>query len=118
MQVRVPFQQRWQQALLEGGKVCTSRTKRLGGPGDTFEAFGADFELRTVERLTLRDIRDNLHLQEGCETADEFQRLWTDLHPRKGFVPDQLVYVHWFVRKDTGQQKHVENGGSGGGLSM
>jgi len=85
--------------MLSGLKVCTSRSRRFGRPGDTFEAFGADFELRAIGRLSLRHVRDRLYLQEGCESLEEFQRAWSELHPRKGFVPERLVYVHWFVRK-------------------
>ncbi len=46
-------------------------------------------------------MKDRLYLQEGCESPEEFQRAWSGLHPRKGFVPERPVYVHWFVRKAT-----------------
>jgi hypothetical protein len=45
MKVKIPFQERWRGAMLEQHKVCTSRNKRYGKPGDTFQAFDADFEI-------------------------------------------------------------------------
>ena len=101
MRVRIPFQQRWRESMLTGNKVCTSRGRRFGKPGDTFEAFGADFELQAVEKMPLGDVKDSLYLQEGCESPEEFQRVWTKLNPRRGFVPEQQVHVHWFIRKNT-----------------
>jgi len=85
--------------MLSGRKVCTSRNRRSGSPGDLFEAFGADFELRAIEKLPLRHVRDRLYIQEGCESPEDFQRSWNELHPRKGFIPEKAVYVHWFARK-------------------
>jgi hypothetical protein len=99
MAASLPFQPRWREAMLSGRKVCTSRSRRFGRPGDTFQAFGTGFELRAIERLPLLHVKDHLYLQEGCESPDEFQRAWNELHPRRGFVPEQPVYVHWFVRK-------------------
>jgi hypothetical protein len=71
----------------------------LGRPGDTFEAFGAQFGLRALQRLPLAEVRDRLYLEEGCATPDEFQEAWSGLHPRKRFHPTQMAYVHWFVRQ-------------------
>ena len=88
--------------MLAGRKVCTSRSRRSGRPGDIFEAFGAHFELRAIERLPLGHVKERLYLQEGCESPEEFQRAWSELHPRKGFVTELPVYVHWFARKNVG----------------
>ena len=85
--------------MLANQKVCTSRNKRYGRPGDTFQAFGADFELLAVTRTTLLDVSRHFFQQEGCSSPEEFEEIWTELHPRRGFVPAQAVYLHRFCRK-------------------
>ena len=99
MEISIPFQERWRDAILDGSKSATTRTKRYGSPGDPFEAFGSEFELVSVEKLTLQDVSETLYQEEGCGSAREFRELWAKLHPRKGFVPHQAVYVHRFRRK-------------------
>jgi hypothetical protein len=99
MQITIPFQERWRDAILDGSKSSTTRTKRYGRTGDTFEAFGADFELASIEKMTLEDVSETLHEEEGCGSPAEFRALWAKLHPRKGFVPHQSVYVHRFRGK-------------------
>ena len=99
MRISIPFQERWRDAILEGSKSSTARTKRYGSPGDTFESFGAEFELVSVEKMTLEDISESLYEEEGCGSPAEFRALWAKLHPRKGFVPDQVIYVHRFLKR-------------------
>jgi hypothetical protein len=98
MEVKIPFQECWRGAMLEQHKVCTSRNKRYGKPGDTFQAFEAEFEIVAVAKITLQDVSSNLYIQEGCSSPEELERLWADLHPRRGFLPEQPVYVHWFIK--------------------
>ena len=100
MIVKIPFQERWRDAMLENRKVCTGRSRRYGKPGDIFQAFGVDFELLTIARMPLKDVSADLFKQEGCGSPGEFERIWAELHPRKGFVPGQIVYIHWFNRKE------------------
>ena len=82
--------------MMHGDKTCTSRNKRYGQAGDRFEAFGHTFELTKVERMRLKDVRDMLYKQEGCQSPKEFYDIWVKLHPRKGFIAEQLVWVHYF----------------------
>ena len=99
MEISIPFQERWRDAILDGSKSATTRTKRCGSAGDTFGAFGAEFELVSVEKLPLQEVSETLYREEGCGSPQEFRKTWAKLHPRRGFVSHQSVYVHRFRRK-------------------
>jgi hypothetical protein len=64
-----------------------------------------EFELLAVAKLPLEEVSKNLFRQEGCSSPEEFREIWAELHPRKGFVPEQMVYVHWFSKKKWFQRK-------------
>lgn len=98
MKVEIPFQEMWRDKMVNGEKICTTRTKRYGKKGDTFEAFDLTFVLTLVLPATLRSVADNRYVAEGCRSAQEFVSIWRRLHPRKGWVPEQRVQVHWFAR--------------------
>lgn len=99
MLVDIPFQPEWRHKMLTGIKTCTSRTKRYGNPGDRFRQFGVNFVILFVEKHTLDYIANNLYKQEGCDNPDEFKEIWLSLHPRKGWVPDQKVFTHFFRKE-------------------
>lgn len=97
-QIIIPFQPEWQDKMLNGIKTCTSRTKKYGNPGDWFEQFDSTFKLLSVSKFTLEHIANTLYLKEGCDSPDEFIKVWIELHPRKGWVPEQIVFTHFFRR--------------------
>ena len=99
-QVIIPFQPHWQHKMLAGLKTCTSRRKKHGNKGDTFRHFGASFVILTVEKYYLSVIAEYLYKEEGCDSPNEFIKIWTELHPIKGWVPDQKVFVHFFRKED------------------
>ena len=84
--------------MLNGQKTMTSRTRRYGNVGDTFEVFGATFHLTKIGRMTLKLIASKYYSEEGCQLPAEFIHIWKQIHPRKGFVPNQVVYTHVFKR--------------------
>ena len=92
----IPFQERWRELMLDGVKTCTSRNKRYGWLGDTFEVFGEAFLLTAVEELYLKDVSEVLFIEEGCKSPEEFEGVWKKLHPRKGWWAYQKVWVHHF----------------------
>lgn len=92
----IPFQQMWETPMLMGTKVCTSRTKRYGNRGDFFEVFGKIFVLRGVEELPLDWVANLLYKAEGVTDPGAFVGVWNTIHPNKGYVPKQRVYVHYF----------------------
>lgn len=96
MKVRLPCLPRWREKMLSGVKVCTSRREQCGDVGDTFVVFGVTFEITDVVPETLLVVSRDLYIAEGCESPEEFVEVWAQLHPYKGFVPKQTVYVHWF----------------------
>ena len=99
MITKFPFGERWREKMSTGQKICTSRTKRYGDIGETFEALGCTFVIDLIEKEKLRVVANDLYKQEGCGSPGEFIQIWEYLHPIKKFVPEQEVYVHWFHLK-------------------
>ena len=97
-EVYIPFQSQWQDKMLEGIKVCTTRTKAYGRWGDTFKAFGEVFVIIKVDRKILEDVADNFFHLEGCESPEKFIEVWEGLHPIKKWVPKQIVWLHHFSK--------------------
>lgn len=91
-----PFNETWRWKMLQGQKTCTSRTKVYGQPGDSFVQFGQTFTLTRVEEQSLEFVAVQLYEAEGCSSPREFMAMWRDLHPWRGWDPDQVVYVHHF----------------------
>lgn len=104
--VRIPFRPFFRKSLLDGVKTCTARTSRMGAGGDRFQAFGAWFELRSVTEETLHAVSD-LWRQEGCESREHFVSIWNSIHPKVGYIPHQVVYLHRF--KKVGDSKEVRS---------
>ena len=96
MNIKLPFKEDFKERMLSGRKTCTSRNKIYGKAGDTFEAFGATFEITDVERHSLRTVAWRFYYDEGFSSPEEFTVCWKKIHPRKGFIASQLVWVHWF----------------------
>lgn len=97
MKAKIPFKQRFKIPLLLGGKTLTSRTKRMADVGDTFDVFGATFLITDIFTADL-DTVAYFFDREGCFSREDFIEVWKKIHPRKGFVPSQRVYVHVFKK--------------------
>jgi hypothetical protein len=101
VEIEIPFNE-WSRDKLKYGKICTctSRTKRYGYEGDTFRVdFGeyyAIYRLTHVVRLPLWLVRDYLYKAEGATSTSDFVRVWKEIHPKRGFEPDDIVYTHFF----------------------
>lgn len=98
MKVKIPFQERFRDKLLNGEKTVTSRTRRHGNEDDTFDAFGATFRIKIIGKARLDAVASHLWKQEGAESPEDFRSIWESIHPRKGYVPDQVVWTHVFER--------------------
>ena len=96
--IKVKFLQRFLVPLRSGLKTCTARTERLGVAGEVFEAFGDQYMLTAVRRVTLKFVAECLWRYEGVGSPDEFRKVWKSLHPRAGFRPHRVVYIHHFER--------------------
>ncbi len=76
MTVTIPFRPEFKDALLEGRKTKTARTKKYGERGDQFEAFGAPFVILKVEKIRLSDIASKFFAEEGVESPEAYQKKW------------------------------------------
>ena len=97
--IKLPFKAHFRDLMQAGQKTATTRTKRFGNIGDTFQAFGVLFRLTQVEAKTLADISENYFKQEGFESPEHFQLEWSKIHPCKRFISDEVVILHLFEMK-------------------
>ena len=102
--VNIPFRVDIIRALFEGRKTATSRTKRFGIPGDTFSVSGQLFRILKVRTEKLSIVARKYWAKEGFGSPQEFIATWERIHPRKGWDPEQVVFLHEFemVKNDGG----------------
>lgn len=98
MQVHIPFMERFREPMLNGQKTWTSRTKQYGKAGDTFDIFGSTFQIEVVMEMRLDTVAWLHSREEGCQNPQEFMQVWAMIHNKRGFVPDDLVWVHQFKK--------------------
>lgn len=79
-------------------KTTTVRTRRHGQVGDEFALEGGLFRLVQVEAMPLAAARDAVWRDEGMASPEEFQRVWVENHPTRGFRDADTVWVHRFAR--------------------
>jgi len=97
--VKIPFLYRFKEPMLAGVKTCTSRTVKMGSPGDTFDAWGEEFQINKVWRTSLAVVK-LMWKREGVESPEEFEKVWNQIHPRLGYDPGGIVNVHEFSKVD------------------
>ena len=95
-EINLPFRKQFELPMLNGQKVCTTRTKIYGKVGDRFPAFGAKFEIIAICSSVAMWVGNYLYKEEGFEQPGEFHKLWEKLHPR--LRRDAIVFVHFFKR--------------------
>ena len=94
--IEIPFHLKFKEAMLSGRKTVTSRTKKCGDIDDWFEVFGAKFQIILVFEATLQQVCILGWYAEGLNSPREFADVWNEMHPVKGYVPSQIMYVHYF----------------------
>lgn len=93
---------KWSRARLTAGeKTATTRTEQYGSPGDWFEVedimgYKRIYELTDVREVPLYVVADKHYDREGCASPKEFERIWSDIYPGRGWDPDWEVYLHLF----------------------
>lgn len=98
----MPFLERMEEAARRGEKTTTARTKRYGRPGDLVATRnGLLLRFTEVEKVRLDVVRDHYWRDEGCSSSEDFEQVWNGIHPLRGFVPDQMVWLHRFVVERT-----------------
>lgn len=96
--VRIPFNTWSKLRLQDGKKSATSRSKRYGKPGDTFEVDGDVFAILHVEKVSLGFVAEFMFKAEGCQNPQEFREVWKAIHIKRGFDPHEVVWLHTFYR--------------------
>jgi hypothetical protein len=86
--------------MLNGTKTMTSRSKQYGHVGDTFDAFGATFEITEVGKRLLGDIANDWKA-EGMISLEDFMETWKQIHPFRIFNPEDRFFTHKFKRVDS-----------------
>ena len=107
MKVNIPFYPRFKDPMLNDIKVLTSRTRAMGKKGDTFDAFGATFEIDWVMSVDLGEVAEHWR-EEGCSSRQDFVGVWKMIHPRKGFDEETQVFAHHFHKVASLYQQEKE----------
>ena len=81
-------------------KHVTTRPYPAGQVGDTFLLRVCLYTITEVRAIKLIDVALNWFTAEGFTTPIEFSNYWTMLHPKKGYIDSQLVYLHFFERRN------------------
>lgn len=95
--VAISFKPYFKKPMLRGVKVCTARTKKKGQELDSFQAFGVYFCLTYICKIPLR-VAATLWKQEGCRSMKHFIAVWKSIHPKTGYDPNQVVWLHKFKK--------------------
>jgi len=98
--IEIPFNEWSTERLLSGNKTATSRNKKYGRKGDVFHVQNMSFEIDSIEYIRLMTIAYMHFKEEGATGSQEFINVWTELHPKVGFVPSHKVYFHKFRMVD------------------
>lgn len=96
--IEIPFSESMRHASLNGRKVCTSRNKKYGTFNDIFYIDGVLFRLLDVMEESLGTVAERYYRLEGFDSSDGFINIWNELHPKRGFIPTDKVYVHFFAK--------------------
>jgi len=99
--IDIPFNPWSTERLDAGEKTATTRTRPYGEAGDCFVVDDSIYRLTRVERTQLRDVANNWYAEEGCATPEEFQSVWADIHPIRGYDPGWDVFLHVFEEVST-----------------
>jgi hypothetical protein len=105
--IEIPFNDWSKDKLRRGIKTATTRSKKYGEPGDTFEVrFNLEqherfsrvrtYELVSITRKSLANVAERHFKEEGAESPQEFIEVWNDTHPRRKFRSQDIKYFHRF----------------------
>lgn len=86
------------QLLLAGKKHCTTRSEKIGEPGDTFEIKGVMFRIDTVRSEKFGVISYSFYDCEGFTSHLEFMKFWQRIHRGNLPQPDTLKWLHVLSR--------------------
>ena len=100
MKIVVRFKSKSIYQLERGIKTCTTRSKKLGNPDNTFfvrTTVGIKrYKFTKVIKVPLSTVYYYYYKQEGYYTKEEFGKMWINLHPIRGLDMKWQVWLHLF----------------------
>ena len=96
---RIPFKPHFRKLVKEEKKSMTTRTKRYGKEGDLFSVSkDCTIRLLLVTKTCLAIVANTYWREEGCTSPNHFINEWKCIHPKRGYVPTDIVWLHSFER--------------------
>ena len=101
---KLKFHKQFNKPILEGRKTQTARIALNDlAVGDQVAAINSEkhspfavLEITSIKNRMLGTFGPADAKREGCDSFGQFVEVWKKIHPRKGFVVAQLVYVIQF----------------------
>ena len=92
----LPFLPEFHDKVRNGQKTATARSKRYGLPGDRLQGPDCILVLDRVDEVPLREVAQFNFIPEGLASPQEFIASWWRIHPKAGYDPSRLVWLHRF----------------------
>ena len=92
----IPFLPEFREAVRSGRKTMTTRTKPYGKAGDVLQGPDCHLLLVEVNKTRLAIVANFCFTQEGFDSTEDFETAWAGLHPKRGYQPNQEVWLHRF----------------------
>lgn len=83
--------------VLAGTKTATRRNGRYADPGEIMVLEGKRFRVERVYRQTLGDLTDEIAVQEGYASVEEYKNAILSIHPGMPWKPQMKVWAHEFT---------------------
>lgn len=87
----------WKTSIESGKKTCLTWIRIIGVKGQYFILWGKVYIILWVEERDMESVANNLFLQEGCNSPEEFIETWIRLYPRTLWRFKRRVFVHHFM---------------------
>ncbi len=95
-EIVIPFSREMQEAVLNGKKLCTTRSEAKGIAGDVFQVRNVWCRILEIQEMDIGVASDTLFRCEGCGSPHEFRVLWRRyLHGH--YLGQKRCYVHFFA---------------------
>lgn len=96
--VVMPFTKDSRDKIKAGTKTATARKTKYGFAGDMFMVAGVLYRITEVQKLMLVRVAFDWFKEEGFGSPEDFVESWVSLHPRIGYTPGRVVFLHLFVK--------------------
>lgn len=107
---RAYFRKEFERGMRMDVKVATTRSSKLGEPGDLFFVHGMLFEILSVKPEFLNIVADRYYQLEGFASRKGFVQAWRAIHKDK-FDPHSTWQFHLFRRLPPGTTLIVNEDG-------